>query len=241
MVLARSARVVDIQAVNADSRLLRLACSEPLGFIGGQYVVVDTGLVLPSGKAIKRAYSISSSDEEQAHVQLAVKRLPAGPGSNFMHGLELGAEVRFSGPWGKLFPADGASGRSLLFATDTGITALLGLAQSARFKPLLARAVLIWLRPHPEYFLSEALVRAQLPAALAEVHVGTLPAIGDSARLAHARAMLRDVLVRTRLAQAFVAGDGAVNYTLLDDLHAAGLPASRDSLESFFNLPKKAA
>src|SRR5262249_45710137 len=152
-------------------------------------------------------------DEQQSHVELAVKRLP-GPGSSFMHALESGTEVRFSGPWGKLFPADGASGTSLLFATDTGITALIGLARSLRFKPLLASTVLIWLRPHPEYFLSEALVRAELPAAIAEVHVGTLPAIGDPARLAHARAILRGVLARTRLAQAFVTGDGAVNYTL---------------------------
>jgi ferredoxin-NADP reductase len=240
MVLAKSARVVDIQAVNAETRWLRLACGEPLGFVGGQYLVIDTGLVLASGKPIKRAYSILSSDAEQAHVELAIKRLP-GPGSNFMHALELGAEVRFSGPWGKLFPADGASGGSLLFATDTGITALLGLARSARFEPLLPRTLLVWLRPRPEYFLSEARVRAELPAAIAEVHIGTLPGIGDPARVACARALLRDVLARTRLAQAFIAGDGAVNYTLLDDLLAAGLPVSRDSLESFFNLPKKAA
>jgi hypothetical protein len=44
-----------------------------------------------------------------------------------------------------------------------------------------------------------------------------------------------------RIARAFVAGDGAVNYALLDDLVAAGVPATRDSVESFFNMPKKSA
>ena len=38
-----------------------------------------------------------------------------------------------------------------------------------------------------------------------------------------------------------IEGDGAVNYALLDDLVAAGVPATRDSVESFFIMPKKSA
>jgi hypothetical protein len=48
-------------------------------------------------------------------------------------------------------------------------------------------------------------------------------------------------LLEAGIAQAFLAGDGAVNYALLDDLIAAGVPASRDSVESFFNMPRKSA
>ena len=47
-------------------------------------------------------------------------------------------------------------------------------------------------------------------------------------------------MARGPLGQAFSSGDGAVNYALLDDLVAAGVPASRDSVESFFNMPKRA-
>jgi hypothetical protein len=32
-----------------------------------------------------------------------------------------------------------------------------------------------------------------------------------------------------------------VNYALLDDLLAAGVSVSRDSVESFFNMPRKSA
>jgi hypothetical protein len=32
-----------------------------------------------------------------------------------------------------------------------------------------------------------------------------------------------------------------VNYALLDDWVAAGIAASRDSVESFFNMPRRAA
>jgi hypothetical protein len=44
-----------------------------------------------------------------------------------------------------------------------------------------------------------------------------------------------------RFARGFISGDGVVNYALLDDLVAAGIPASRESVESFFNMPKKSA
>lgn len=60
--------------------------------------------MLPNGKAVKRAYSMLSPDAEQRRFQLAVKRIPDGPGSDFMHGIAVGGELRFSGPWGRFFP-----------------------------------------------------------------------------------------------------------------------------------------
>src|SRR5437016_2860919 len=80
----------------ADARLLDLAVvgDEPLGFRGGQYIIVDSGLVLPSGKAAKRAYSILSADAEQTRFQLAVKRIPGGLASGFLHGAAIGAEIK---------------------------------------------------------------------------------------------------------------------------------------------------
>ena len=65
--------------VKDDTRVVELEMSEPLAFIGGQYVIVDSGRVLPTGKAVKRAYSLVSSDAEQRRFQLAVKRLATGP------------------------------------------------------------------------------------------------------------------------------------------------------------------
>jgi hypothetical protein len=53
--------------------------------------------------------------------------------------------------------------------------------------------------------------------------------------------VLGELTARRPVAQAFSSGDGAVNYALLDDWAAAGIAASRDSVESFFNMPKKSA
>ncbi len=237
MALPRFATVTAIEPFGADTRLYTLQLAEPLGFVGGQYIIVDSGLVAESGKAIKRAYSLLSDDADQSRVRLASLRLPDGPGSGYLHARAAGDMLKFSGPWGKLRPAPERRGPTLVLATDTGITAALGLLGGAAFAPLLAHTRLLWLRPHAGYFLPEAFVRACLPAGLAAAEIGLLPPVGHPERVAQVRAQVAAEL--PRLSQAFIAGDGAINYALLDDLLAAGVPASRDSLESFFNMPRK--
>jgi ferredoxin-NADP reductase len=236
MAVPRLARLLDAALVGPDTRLLDLALGEPLGFVGGQYVIVDSGLVLPNGKAAKRAYSILASDDEQQRFRIAVKRIPGGPASGFLHQACPGAEVKLSGPWGKLVAAPAARGRTLVLATDTGITAALGLVLSTRFRPLLPDTHFFWFR-RPGDFLPDELVRATLPAALGDARLEPLPAPPE--RIAFVRATVRELLRPGVLVQAFLSGDGTVNYALLDDLVAAGVPATRDSVESFFNMPKK--
>jgi ferredoxin-NADP reductase len=241
MAIAKTARLESARMMGPDTRLLELCMDEPLGFVGGQYVIVDSGLTLPSGKAAKRAYSLLSADTEQRRFRLASKRIPQGLVSGYLHGVTVGSEMRFSGPWGKLVPQpESSSGGTFVLATDTGITAALGLLQGARFRPLLGSTVLLWLRGAPDYFLPEAFVREQIPAGCAEVRIEPFVPIGHPERAARARALFAQHVQRAgRPARAFVSGDGAVNYALLDDLLAAGVPATRDNLESFFNMPKK--
>ncbi len=239
MATARFARVAAARPLGDDTRMLELVPDEPLGFVGGQYVIVDTGKSLPSGKACKRAYSVLSADGAQDRFRIAVKRIPGGIASAHLHEVEIGARVQFSGPWGKLVPAAGATGRTLVLATDTGITAALGLVQSARFRALAPATRFVWLQPEDDDFLPFALVRDLLPLDLGEVRFGVLPPVGDPSRIAPARAIVRELLAAGLLGQAFIAGDGLVNYALLDDLVAAGVAATRDSVESFFNMPKK--
>jgi ferredoxin-NADP reductase len=240
MAVPRFAHLTAVTSVGPDTRLIDLSLSgEPLGFIGGQYVIVDSGLTLPNGKAAKRAYSILSTDSDQRRFQVAVKRIPGGLGSGFLHDADAGVEIKFSGPWGKLYPAENAAGPTLVLATDTGITAALGLLASVRFAPLVPETTLFWLRTDPEYFLPDELVRSRLPAGLGRAEIRTLPAINHPERIPWVRGLLGEFLRPDGVAQAFIAGDGAVNYALLDDLTAAGVPATRDSVESFFNMPKK--
>jgi ferredoxin-NADP reductase len=160
-----------------------------------------------------------------------------------MHRLEPGQVLPFSGPWGKLGPADGAEGgRTLVLATDTGISAALGLVQAARMRPLLPQTTFVWLQAEGDDFLPAPVVRAQIPPACGAVQIAALPPIGHPERVPHARALLAaELALPGGLARGYISGDGTVNYALLDDLIAAGLPATRDSVESFFNMPKKSA
>ncbi len=241
MAVAKTAHVVGTERLGPGTLLLDLCATEPLGFVGGQYLILDSQIVLPSGKAVKRAYSFLTGDAEQLRFQLAVKRIPDGLGSAFVHGLTAGTDISFSGPWGKFFPREGASGRTLILATDTGVTAALGFVRATRFAPLLSQALLIWLRTSEEYFLPEEFVRGQISAACGEVRIEAIPVAGHQDRVPQARAILHEVLSRGDLAQAFIAGDGAVNQVLFDDLVIAGVAVDKDQVESFFNMPKKSA
>ncbi len=241
MAVAKTACVTGTERLGFDTLLLDLCATEPVGFIGGQYLILDSRIVLPNGKTVKRAYSFLTGDAEQRRFQLAVKRIPDGLGSAFVHELVAGTDISFSGPWGKFVPREGGSGSILILATDTGITAALGFLRATRFASLLPQARLIWLRDSAEYFLPDAFVRTQIPAACGEVRIAAIPAVGHPERIAYARAMLREVLSRCDFAQAFIAGDGAVNQVWLDDLIAVGVAVSKEQVESFFNMPKKSA
>src|SRR5262249_44505525 len=147
--------------------------SGELGFTGGQYIIVNTGIELDGGKVAKRAYSILSSDDEQRQFQLAVRRIGEGPGSNFMHRLAVGAELPFSGPWGKFLPS-WASGPRLVFATDTGITAALGLLKGHQFRKLAVDTRVIWSVESDDYFLPASLARESI-SSYANFEVAVAP------------------------------------------------------------------
>lgn len=235
----KTARVVRTQLYGEDVRWLELSSAEPLGFVGGQFVSVHTGRMNADGKPIRRAYSVLSSDSDQLRFELASKRILDGPGSGYVHDLEPGSEVRFTGPWGTFFPAPGAKGQTLVLATDTGATAALGIVQGRAFEPLLNGTTFLWLRASTTYFLPESLVRAKIPTACRDVRIGLIEPIGHPQRVPHIRRLVAELLQTACFSQGFVSGDGSVNYALLDDLVAAGVPCTRDQLESFFNMPKK--
>jgi ferredoxin-NADP reductase len=242
MAVAKQAHVVNARTIGPDTRLLELEAAEPLGFVGGQYIIIDSGLVSANGKAVKRAYSLMTSDAEQTRFQLAVQRIPSGPGSDFLHGLEAGKQISFSGPWGKFYVREEpVQGTTLVLSTDTGVTAALGLVRSARFAALLPQTDFVWLRTGPDYFLPEAMVREAIPKSCRDVQCGIIPDIDHPERVSHVRAVFRYVLSCSGIANAFVSGDGAIASVLLDDLTHAGVPTTKDHIESFFNMPKKSA
>jgi hypothetical protein len=231
MAVAKEARVVHVADLSATTRLLEVEPAAPLDFVGGQYVIVNSGLTMPDGKPAKRAYSILSSDERQERLTFAVRKIGAGLASNWMHGRAAGDVVTFSGPWGKWLADDATPRRTLVLATDTGITAAIGLIRGRAFAPQRAGALLLWLVEDRDYFLPEAFVRASLPWELA-LRTGPLPPVGHPERLAQAEHVAASV---GTFDSVFLVGDGLVACALRDRL----FPAAR--VETFFNHPARKA
>ena len=243
MAVPKSLRITGARDLTDDTRLVDVAMADgtPLGFRGGQYLIVNTGVVLPDGKAVKRAYSLLSSDAAQDQAQIAVLRLDAGPGSRAMHEAKVGTELSFSGPWGKMYPEPGAGGRSLVLATDTGITAALGLVTSQAFAPLAAESDVVWYAPSDAYFVTLAHVRQRLLGSPVRLTAAPALPVGHPERLHHARAAIERVLAGAVPSQLYAAGDGALVHPIRDALVLCGVPDASARLEAFFNNPARKA
>jgi ferredoxin-NADP reductase len=251
MAVPKSARLLDADNVAPRSRRLTFEMTDPaeLGFIGGQYIIIDSGLTLPNGKAAKRAYSIASSDADQTRFDLVARRIDGGICSNYLHELEVGATLKFSGPWGKFLPVSlevgaAATGSTWVIATDTGITAALGLVGGASFRERRAQTTLLWLSAGADDFVSRDYVCERLAALdaserLGDVRWGDLPPVNHPERVA-AGLVHFDALRRTPPPErVYLAGDGALLYPFAHALALAGLAESQVAIESFFNVPVK--
>jgi len=246
MAIPKIAKVVGAESITDSVRILELALADgsPFGFRGGQYGIVNTGVPLPEGKVAKRAYSFFSDDRDQMRVRLAVKRLDGGPGSNRLHEIGLGEELPFSGPWGKSYPDEGMRDgeRVLVFATDTGITAAMGLARSQAFARLAPEADLIWCIPHASAFLPEAFVRDFVAPSGVRVRMEAALPVHHPERLAQAEAIVRRYVDERGLpCAAFLSGDGTLAYGVRAQLVAMGVPDDRVKLEAVFNNPARKA
>ncbi|MDB4966495.1 MAG: oxidoreductase FAD-binding protein [Myxococcales bacterium] len=227
MAVQKEARVAHLVDLSGTTRILELEPAEPLDFVGGQYLIVNSGIVLPDGKLAKRAYTILSSDARQERVVMAVRRLD-GPGSAWMCTRTVGDQLPFSGPWGKFLADDATPRRTLVLATDTGITAALGLIAGRAFEPQRAHATLVWL-VEDGYFLSDAFVGAALCSGVT-YRRHPLPRVGHPERLGEAQRIAGSLGGFDRV---FLAGDGAVVHPLREQL----FPAAR--VECYFNNPGK--
>ncbi len=95
-----SAVVESTRELTHDIKEIRLKLLEPeqISHRPGQYVQVQAPS--PEGP-VYRAYSISSPVYETDMVQLVVRLVPGGIGSTYLHNLEVGDPVEFTGPFGE--------------------------------------------------------------------------------------------------------------------------------------------
>lgn len=106
---------------------------KPLVFQAGQFISVVVPGAGPKGRDLRRAYSIASAPEVRP-VELCVKLVQEGPGTNYLYQLREGETFRGYAPYGD-FTFEPRSGRHACFiATGTGIAPFRAMALSKSFE-----------------------------------------------------------------------------------------------------------
>lgn len=122
--------IIDIFEETADIKTFRLKRKGgkrmPM-FKPGQFL----SFKISDHKKVYRSYSISGSCENQSLIQVSIKILPDGIGSNWFHTLKVGETV-LAHPPGGLFTDDDLEGESRVFiAGGIGITPFLSMLLTA--------------------------------------------------------------------------------------------------------------
>jgi CDP-4-dehydro-6-deoxyglucose reductase len=89
-------------------------------FEGGQFVSVIVPGAGPGGRDLRRAYSIASSPETRP-VELCIKLVEDGPGTNYLYKLRAGDAFRGVAPYGDFTYVPRVGRRACMVATGTGI------------------------------------------------------------------------------------------------------------------------
>ena len=143
----RTAVLESVVDHGADTRSLFFTIRGGLAFRPGQFL----SCLLPiGGERLIRPYSIASSPEEPERVELLLNLLPDGPGSRYLFGLDPGATLHFTGPWGTFVLDHAPEAPTVLVAIETGIAPIRPMARRA-----LATAThpvtLLYATAHPLY------------------------------------------------------------------------------------------
>ncbi len=104
---------------------LRFPPNQPLNFIAGQYVNLIKG-------NIKRSYSIGNSSNENAGIELFIKKYPGGLLSHYwFNEAKINDLLRIEGPRGTFFIRNNAVCKNIIFlATGTGIAPVKSILES---------------------------------------------------------------------------------------------------------------
>jgi ferredoxin-NADP reductase len=123
----------------------------PVEFEGGQFFSVIIPGAGPHGRDLRRAYSIASPPEKRP-IELCVKLVEGGPGTNYLAKLKPGDVFRVMAPYGD-FVFEPKQGRHACFiATGTGIAPFRSMifSKAYRTKPPASTTCLLGVRDEAE-------------------------------------------------------------------------------------------
>ncbi len=130
---------------------LAFETDKPVEFLGGQFISIVIPKASSSGKDLRRAYSIASGPAVRP-VELCVKLVEGGPGTNYLNQLDVGDTFRGFAPYGD-FTYEPRPGRQVMFiSTGTGIAPFRSMMLSKEYRqnPPTAATCLLGVRTEDE-------------------------------------------------------------------------------------------
>lgn len=226
------------KVLNNSTHLLTFSKEEDMGFVGGQYIILNSKIENEEGKPYKRAYSILSDDKDQKEFQIAYKLLKDGVVTNrFLNHLKEGDEIAYSGPWGKFlveetFPGPG---EILVLCTDTGIASAISFLNSKKAEGRKEDIRFIWMVPSSDYFIDYQTIKERIPEGIKDYQIIEIPEMGESKRdslLDETKEMISKL---SGIKNAFLSGDGIIVRGMKEFLMERGMSEEMIGTEVYFN------
>jgi NAD(P)H-flavin reductase len=107
--------------------------SVSMTFQAGQFVSIVIPGAGPNGRDLRRAYSIASAPETHP-VELCVKLVEGGPGTNYLYKLREGDTFKGFAPYGDFLYRTHSAKNACFIATGTGIAPFRSMVFSEKFK-----------------------------------------------------------------------------------------------------------
>jgi NAD(P)H-flavin reductase len=123
---------------------LKFEPETPFEFEPGQFVSVIVPGAGPQGRDLRRAYSIASSPEQRP-IELCVKLVEKGPGTNYLIRLRPGDAFKGVAPYGDFVFEPKPGRHCCLISTGTGIAPFRSMVLSRKFAENLPTSTLLLL------------------------------------------------------------------------------------------------
>ncbi len=234
---SRMAEVESLRRLNQTVCEVRFYVGDGFSFRPGQYVVFQ----IPSSdgrEVIRRSYSISTPPSDEKHLEICVRAVAGGFGSNWVHRLRRGQEVRVEGPLGDFTLQDGDR-EALFVATGTGVSPIKSMLMHLLDQRSNRRSRLFFgVRTTQDLFYTDFLrgLEAHYPAFEAR----TILSSPDPTQWAGRRGRVTDLIeslvtpAEAAITDAYLCGSQAMIVDAARKLEAKGLARERIHHENFY-------
>lgn len=134
-------RIAAVEPLTHDIWGLQIKLESPIRFWAGQYA--DITVTTKEGETITRSFSMANTPDQTETLFFIIKKYPNGKFSSQLAkgGIDVGTEVRLSGPYGTCFRREGRNGHLILVAAGSGMSPIWSILndhlKSGEKRPIL--------------------------------------------------------------------------------------------------------